>query len=191
MNTVGNFYKKHYKLNKPQLDLRAQELINAAERLESWTQRKISTQIYLSISLERMDSLVTSYFYDIIRYKSFHGMLDEEKESRINLQKIYSFTTKWIIREKPLYMQCGDIDVFTEEEKNKYIYICNIINELWAVQWIESSYQMHTDTKLGLTVKESKNNYDFFYLMKYRDFSSAMFEELLDTKVNHEILQQL
>jgi hypothetical protein len=51
---------------------------------------------------------------------------------------------------------------------------------------------MHTESKLDLTVKENKNNnYDFFYLMKYRDFSVAMFEELLDTKVNHEILQQL
>jgi hypothetical protein len=123
MNKVGSFYKGHYNTNKAQLDLRAQELINAAERLESWTKRKISSQIYLSISLERMDSLVTSYFYDIIRYKSFHGMLDAEKESRINLQKIYSFTTKWIIREKPLYMQCDDLESLDEKSaQNIFIY---------------------------------------------------------------------
>jgi hypothetical protein len=114
MGKLGIFYQRQYDENKDKLGQRRLELIKASERLESWLKTKIDSKIDLLMSLERLDSLVNSYFYDIIRYKSFHGMLDPDKEAKVNFQKIFAYATKWILKEKPLYTRntCGALVPF-------------------------------------------------------------------------------
>lgn len=190
MDQVGKFYKEQYDISKPKLEARTLELEKSAEQMESWLKREIDPSIELRLSLERLDSLVASYFYDIIRYKSFHGMLDSEGESKVNLQKIYAYTTKWILREKPLYALRDDLKSLMEKDNKagkQYIFFANNINERWALTWIESSYYAQTNKRLNLAAQST----DIYYSMQYRDFSVAWFEHLLDSEMNHEVLEQL
>lgn len=192
MCDLGDFYKSQYEANTEKMAARGEELGNAAERLSSWAQRKVHPSVDVCVSFERFDSLVTSYFYDITRYKHYHGMLDEGRKSRVNFQKIYAYTTKWILKEKPLYASIEDLGSLLKASPTaaeEYIYFANVVNELWAIYWIESSYQVHTKERLGLYSDDMPDG--FLYVLKHRDFSVDWFEELLNSKFNHEIFEQL
>ncbi len=166
---------------------RVDELKQAAVRLEGWAKNYIYDGIELVLCLERLDTLVTSYFYDITRYKHFHGMLDDGSEANVNFQKVYSYTAKWIIREKPIYVLIDDLRALQEhspEKAQQYIEFATTVNEAWLIAWIESSYFCQSGKDLCLA--ENNNDRDgLLYSLKYRDFSVAWFEEWLNEKILH------
>lgn len=198
MEVVGAFYRKQFSALKDKRSKRWQELKYAADRLEAYAQKNIHESIELILSLERTNTLITSYYYDIVRYKHFHGMLDSGKESPANLQKIFSYTTKWILREMPLYAVISEkyrSDVASRDEKEyaSFIGFANHVNQLWALTWMESSYYQHTKQKAKLNLAEynGTKNGDFLYLLKYRDFSVGGFEQILDCVMDHELLKNV
>ncbi|MCK5131054.1 MAG: hypothetical protein KAR40_02755 [Candidatus Sabulitectum sp.] len=198
MGDIGAFYVEQYSALEEKRTKRRMELKLAADRLERYAQVHIHESVELVMSLERMDTLITSYYYDIIRYKHFHGMLDTGKESPANLQKIFSYTTKWILREMPLYAVISEkyrSDVASRDEKEYTSFngFANHVNQLWALTWMESSYYQHTkqSAKLNLAEYNGTKNGDFLYLLKYRDFSVGGFEQILDCVMDHELLKKV
>ena len=114
-------------------------------------------------------------------------MLDPNKESRLNFQKVYSFTIKWILKEKPLYLTIGN-DSSENNQRKKIISVAEQINEYWMLSWMMQSYQAHTGKKLDISPSEAES---LRYNFKYRDFSPSMLELFLDQKIDHAIFQQL
>ena len=200
MDKIGEIYEEQIRLSKDKIIARQKELIACAKCLEKWAQKEYrDDSIELTLSLERLDLLVHSYFYDIIRYRSFHGMLDHDKESNVNLQKVYAFTAKWVLKEKPLICCRDDLRYAMKEDDadaERYIKFAGNINEIWLLAWIESSYvkhhAKHQRAHLQLTDGLQKDN--LIYKLKYREFSVSIFEELLNAKMglyeNQHELQQ-
>lgn len=186
MDKLGDFYVKEYLKNKNKYDLRKKEIELTAEALEKQLKKTISQEINLVYSVERLDTAVISFAYDIIRYKSFHGMLDENKNSLVNFPKIYAFMTKWIIREKPFTLGINNIDSIENNTDLIEIYTknSNIINELISLTWIEYSFRAnYKGKKLQVISQKNNNSYiddSLIYILKYRDFSTGLFEYILD-----------
>lgn len=109
-------------------------------------------------------------------------MLDKGKETKLNFQKIYSFVAKWIIREKPFYLEIKSDELVRKNKKayTEILYIANVINEKLIIDWIVVSYKSHFNKDLKFSAKERK---DLYYSMKYRDFSTGIFELLLNEKI--------
>ena len=200
MDKLGIFYLEELDRLEDKVKSRVKELTEAARSLEKWAKKHISNDISFKLSLERLDTAVKSYALDIIRYKHFHGMLDEEKKANINFQKIYAFTIQWILREKPLYVVCTGLkDKFENDNKNavNIIEFSNYVNEIWAFSWMNISYYALTNEPLDVEKHSDKNNVhssvrdDWLYLMKYRDFSVASFEIFLDSIFNHDLIKNL
>lgn len=90
MDQVSTFYLDAYKAKRPYLIERIKEILVIAEALEGSLRRKFpefGASVTICCATERLDTAITSYFYDLHRYKHFHGMLDTGNESRTNLQK--------------------------------------------------------------------------------------------------------
>lgn len=192
MNKLGEVYRSGFNQNLGRFKKRRKEMISIAGQTEICLQNLLKEKfsefrdktygIDIIISIERLDLALSSYVYDVLKYKSFHGMLDDKKLARINFQKIYSFTIKWLIKEKPFYIEIsGNIT----ESKNKQmlakvIELSNNINEIIVLNWIKLSL-----SSTGRKVDFDRNEVDsIVYNLKYRDFSTGMFELFLDKKLN-------
>lgn len=191
MDKISAFYLDEYERRKDRLKNRRVELEETAQKMEEWAKTNISGDIELFLSLERFDSLFKNYCHDITRYKHFHGMLDEGKEANVNFQKIYAYTAKWILREKPLYATIGDLQELKKESSQKvrdFIDFSNIVNELWLVQWIEVSYfsqrrvELNLTRQLDMSLTEKSSSSSLIYLLTFREFSVDWFEEWLNAK---------
>lgn len=64
----------------------------------------------LQINRSTLYTLVRSYFYDIERLKDFHGI------DRIEYSKIAAFTTKWLLKHRPIFFSINDPDKLTHSQ---------------------------------------------------------------------------
>ena len=105
LDKLGKFYLDACEAHEEQLAERFSELFESCVTFEKICQKQFGKQyVSLFCSVERLDSAVKSYFFDIYRYKHFHGMLDKNKETNINFPKIFAFTNQVVFeRETPLF----------------------------------------------------------------------------------------
>ena len=178
MNSVGDFYKTAYKETRPYYLSRIKEIQVSAECVEELLIKTFPacTGLTLCCSMERLDTAITSYFYDIHRYKHFHGMLDIGKESKINFAKIYAFTAKWLLKERPFYLR---LDKSCKELPAPYLKYANYINELIFLYWLKASFKKLFNKDIVLSKKEEQK---MRYSLKYREVSTSFLELFLLTK---------
>lgn len=127
----------------------------------------------------RVNHLVKSYFYDVIRYKEFHfsngddaddehiHLTVEEGGSYINDPKQAAYMMKWIVRCKPVL-----IDKVTEQEATaKQDEIAITVNEILAYMYMISVLGIDFDGDL---------NDKLVYQMHYRNFEEGAFERICE-----------
>lgn len=122
------------------------------------------------VNLHLLDHLVTSYFYDVIRYKEFHFPLEtrhecKENEDRINRYKIAAYTVKWIVRVKPLFID--DLES-TNPMSEKQDALITTLNEQFAV--FVATYI------LGINELYDEDFNDLVYQLCYRPYDEGAFE---------------
>ncbi len=193
MDQLGNFYVKEHNKNKGALHDRYKEFNLATKNIEKVLIDEYGKGLHILCVPERLHSALTSYFYDICRYKHFHGMLDKDKEAKINFPKVYAYTLKWIIKEKPFSLIINDaiLEAFKENDPEKFkklLETSNRINEILAFFWMDISHKSQTGALLDFNAKEKKS---LIYNLKFRDIHVGMLESLLHNKIDHEVLKQL
>lgn len=178
MELISKKYRDAYEENIELCANRCEELIGSALLFEEFL-RVIFPNIGIEInySSERLQDAIVSYFYDIYRYKDFHGMLDKpEEKSRINFQKIYSFTAKWVIKEKPFYTSLSEDKECSEQS---YLEYASTVNECIVLTWIKMSYFAHFQTEVKFTDTEW---HKLVYTMKFRDIQTSNLELFFQQK---------
>jgi len=154
------------------------EIQAAARVLEaSLKERFPSYGVLLSLALDRLDAAMASYFYDIHRYKHFHGMLSQSPPGLVNYAKVYAFTVKWLNREKPFALKKT---VAGNDVEPEFLWYSGFINEIIALSWVHLSYKANFGVKLNTSQAE---DIKIFYTLRFRDFSTSLFELFLMTKL--------
>lgn len=176
MSQVGVFYRMALEESQPKRMERINEIKSAAKRVEQYAINKMPGRgIVVACAVERLDTAITSYFFDVHRYKHFHGMLDNEK-SLVNFAKVYAFTSKWLAKERPFYLKTDPVDANVDDW---YMRFANYINEIVILLWIQSSFKNHVGEKLKISPEEETK---LLYSLKYREVSTSFFELYLLTK---------
>lgn len=176
MKNVGSFFQCARIENKECLKSRDTEFRSAALSVENFLISKFpDLKFQLVCSVERLNTAVVSYFYDIHRYKHFHGMLDDEKNARINFPKIYAFTAKWLMKERPFYLRNESGAMPTED----FMTFANYINEYIFIAWMKASFKSQIGVDINIPAKEAIK---ICYSLKFRDVSTTFFELYLSTK---------
>jgi hypothetical protein len=172
MAYISQRYQDAYNQNILLCSKRHDELITVAEVVEDLIKLEFpDSGVDVACSTERLQDAVASYFYDIHRYKDFHGMLDATLESRINFQKIYAFTIKWLLKEKPFYLVLPDNSEGVTDEL--YLEFASTINENIALTWVKLSYHFQT----GESIEFSDEEWDkIIYTLKFRDMQTSLLE---------------
>lgn len=177
MSLVDNFYLSAKRDYQPKLHGRMDEIKAAAGVLEASLRARFPAYgVVLSLALDRLDAAMASYFYDIHRYKHFHGMLSQDPPGLVNYAKVYAFTVKWLNREKPFSLKRTGASDAVEPE---FLWYSGFINELIALSWVHLSYKAIVGEKLITSKVEDKK---IFYTLRFRDFSTSLFELFLLTK---------
>ena len=192
MEKVGAIFIQEHDLSKNKLHKRCIEIERCAETVEKHLISIFGKNLILVLSAERLQCAITSYFYDVLRYKQFHGMLDKDKVSLVNFPKVYSYLSKWIIKEKPFYLDTSGFDFksneLTDSEKKRLNRMSNYINELILVSWYQESYEAHFKEPLIISSEEGKS---FLYNFKYRPFSENILEMFFKQKIDNKDIAEL
>lgn len=157
---------------------RKNELCAIAEVIEKQIKTKHpSAECCILCDKRSLDDAIVSYFYEIHRFKHFHGMLDNNKNGKVNYHKVFSFTAKWILRERPFTLRMKENPSVTSTELLKD---AALINEHILINWMRfvSSFSLKAD--LSISTEETEK---ILYSMKYRDFSTGFFELFLMSKI--------
>lgn len=195
MGQVSSFYTEAREKELPRILKRMDEITKAAICVERMLHKKhAELKPILCCSVERLDTALTSYFYDIYRYKHFHGMLGSENEkksgdsggeaSRVNFAKIYAFTAKWLMKERPFYLKTPQEVAVSEGRPSlskSYITDANLINEIVFMTWMCTNFESQRKEKLKIEPLETKK---ILYSLKYREISTAFFELFLMGKAD-------
>jgi hypothetical protein len=101
--------------------------INSRELIKQYLPDR--DDLIVIISADQMTDVVLNYFVDVHRFKQRRDMTDANKF--ISAGKIAAFTVKWIVKLKPLMVQCpNNIDADVR-------FISRYINEIFAVAHAE------------------------------------------------------
>lgn len=186
--SVSSFYLNSLAERRDDLVSRAKELMAYAEFVEKRLNARhpeLSPTVFCS--MERLDTALASYFYDIHRYKHFHDMLGGEAGdpiSRVNYAKVYAFTAKWFLKEKPFYVAISKELVGRVPLPENYIKHANFLNETVFLLWMKASFRALMNKELTLNEKE---HYKLLYTLKYREISTAIFELFLLGKADFPV----
>lgn len=136
-------------------------------------------------AVERLDTAIASYFYDILRYKDFHNIPDYGK---VNFPKVYAFTTKWILKEKPFYIEYADdlyprVDEHTLEGLMK---LGNEVNEHILISWIMNSHFRQSGEEIEFGEAETEG---LIYNLKFRNVDTGLLELLFDGKCSKKLIE--
>jgi hypothetical protein len=158
-SSQADFFEQHG-INHDRIVLRFLSLLR---HIESFVNvKKIAGNI--RIDTQSLKAVVCDYFSDIARLKDFH------KLQRVNVAKIYAYTTYWLLRRSPLQV----VDNFRGSE---------YINELFATSYLVS----HILAELGTTASLCENPaafYEFqnliFYNLKFRHYTQQSLELMIE-----------
>jgi hypothetical protein len=177
MAHISKRFRDAYENNIDLCSERYDEWIAVGELMGDYIQSLFpNLKVNLSCSTERLQDAAISYFYDIYRYKDFHGMLDDDSQSLINFQKVYAFGIKWLLKEKPFYLELLD-DSNTDDEL--YLEYASTINEDFALNWVVLSYQAQTKVKIEFPEDEWNK---LIYTFKFRDTQTSLLELIFQSK---------
>ena len=140
-----------------------------AERIDSWKER-ITAFIdsrgltgKVRVSDKNLWMALLSYFSDIKRLKSFHGI---KGTSGI---KIHSYTAYWLLRKKPLQV----LEDFDDCERINERFVAFVLVDFLLLDWAEAV----------LTGKAKEQFLEFtqtlYYTFSYRDYSAQSIELVL------------
>jgi len=182
---ISHKYLEAHANNYKKIASRMEEIKKTGEWFEQVVKESFP-ECELVYSPNRLESSISSYFYDIFRYKEFHGMLDEGNISKINYPKIFSFTIKWIVRDKPFYIDTDGTNIeniYSSEQAKKFFKISNSINELILLFWINDTHKHHS----GSTLLDSNDFTSLIYNFRYREINTGIlelfFEKICDPKL--------
>ena len=178
-NAIAPRYLKLLSKHKIKIEKRIKEILSVAHYSEIAVKNKFSGfKPEINVDSGRLDTALTSYFLDIFRYKDFHGMKDA---TYINFPKIYSFSIKWILKEKPFYLVTNNQN-FSKKDYKKvsgFLKISNSINELISVKWMQTNYNSHLKKGDDELVFGNDDISSLVYNMKFRDYSTGWMEQNL------------
>lgn len=69
---------------------------------------------YVTINTSLLGKAILDYFEDVDKLKKYEGI------EKINVDKIYSYETFWLLRRKPIQIICGDA-LTADGDQNLYI----------------------------------------------------------------------
>ncbi len=177
MELVSKKYRDDLDKNKKFISDRCEELVLSASIFEDFLREEFKgLNPSVDYSSERLQDAIISYFYDISRYKDFHGMLKEGKQSYINFQKIYSFTAKWLIKEKPFYLNLPDD---TKSSDAEYLLYASMINEYVVLSWVKISYFAQKNMLIEIKDDEWRK---LAYTFKFRGIQTSLLELFFSAK---------
>lgn len=184
---VSNRYLDMSEAYSDRIEDRRNEFVSIASIIEE----DLNGKGKVICSLERLDTAVVSYFYDVLRYKDFH---DIPFDGKINFPKVFSFSAKWLLKEKPFYIQYSDEVNTGNYGINKIsllLKLANEINEIILIQWMLESHNYHSNKankrKDDLVFSESEMN-GLIYNFKFRDFDTGLFELFLEGKCSKKLI---
>lgn len=132
---------------------------------------------FFCIDDTKLNHIVKSYFYDIIRYKEFHfseeGVSTEEeihciKENGgkyIDAAKQAAYMVKWILKVKPISIDKDNVDELSEAQIN----ICITLNEFLSYMYANAILKIEFDD-----VRAE----DIVYQFHYRPYEEGAFERI-------------
>lgn len=183
MDKISNSYMTKLKTLSNNRKDRIKQFITTAEIWEAGLMKAGHGSVKLVCSSERLESAISSYFYDIIRYKEFHGMI--ENDGKINFPKIYAFTSKWIVKEKPFYIEYHDLNNCNEKYKSVFLDISNKVNEIILLEWIVKNHKYHSGSDMILSYEESKS---LIYNFKFRDIDTGILELFFESRCSKNLV---
>ena len=140
-----------------------------AERINSWKERIdafVSSRGLVNkvlVSDRNLWLALLSYFSDIKRLKSYHGIKE------INGIKIHSYTAFWLLRKKPIQV----VEEFDDCERINERFIAFVLVDFLLRDWAEAV----------LSGEAQKQFIEFtetlYYTFSYRDFSAQSIEIVL------------
>lgn len=119
----------------------------------------------LAINKAVLQQAVMDYFTDVYRLKTFH------KIENINMTKIVAYEVYWLLRRKPIHIQC-------EEAGSKQVFA----NEGFATTFIAHEFLIPEETEpLGAEKEEAFLKYlqHINYCFKYRNIDKQNLETIL------------
>lgn len=183
---ISERYQAYHKESHEKIFQRRDEFLKIGNHVESMIQKDFP-ECEIVYSPERLDSATSSYFHDIFRYKEFHGMLDTGKESRINYPKIFAFTSKWILKDKPFFIDLKSKnieEIYNDSQQKRYFELCNSINEFILLVWMNDVHKGQTE-KLFLDYKDFRS---LIYNFRFRDFDTGILELLFEQKCDSTLV---
>ena len=152
-----------------------QDLINEfgedtiSERIDGWKERinafvdakGLSEKVH--ISGRNLWLALLSYFDDIKRLKSYHGIKE------VNGIKIHSYTAFWLLRKKPIQV----LEDFEECERVNERFVSFILVDFLLQNWADA-------TLSGEAQKQFiEFTHTLYYAFSYRDYSAQSIELVL------------
>lgn len=117
---------------------------------------KLEVIDHVAINTDLLGKAVVDYFEDIDRLKNFEGI------PRVNVDKIYSYGTYWILRRQPIQI----IDKSLDEKFwyiNEKVCIAIMIPKMLA--------------EMGITMQEKNSRFENFLNLMYYNFKYRLYTQ--------------
>ncbi len=114
----------------------------------------------VTINLDLLGQAVLNYFEDIDRLKSFEGI------NKVNEDKIYAYTTFWLLREKPIQLLTDEV-AYDSIFVNEKVYTAILISKMLCEAEINPD---SSNPRLMPYIKL------LYYNFKYRNFTQQSLE---------------